>query len=202
MDHAPQLIFEQTLKQARNCRLCENCLTPNPVFSIKPQAKLLIIGQAPGSKVHKTNIPWNDPSGDRLRHWLTLSREQFYHSPEIAILPAGLCYPGKGKSGDLPPPKICAITWHQKLLALMPNIQLTLLIGQYAQNLHLAKTKMNNLTETVRACQRYLPQGYFPLPHPSPRNAIWLKRNSWFDAQVVPQLQQQITPLLSCKETD
>ncbi len=188
--------FEQTITAAKSCRLCQDFLEPNPVFTIKSTAKLLIIGQAPGSKVHKTNIPWNDPSGDRLRNWLTVNREQFYHSPDIAILPAGLCYPGKGKSGDLPPPKICAQTWHEKLLALMPDVQLTLLIGQYAQNLYLAKSKKRTLTDTVKAFDNYLPQGYFPLPHPSPRNGIWLARNKWFDAEVVPALQTVVRDFL------
>lgn len=190
------LHFRQTIEQAQNCRLCEDFLEPNPVFTIKPEAQLLIIGQAPGSKVHKTLIPWNDPSGDRLRSWLTVDRDQFYDSPNIAILPSGLCYPGKGKSGDLPPPKICAQTWHNKLLALMPNVELTLLIGQYAQNLYLPKTKKKTLTETVKAWDEYLPQGYFVLPHPSPRNLMWLRRNPWFDAQVVPALQRQLVGVL------
>ncbi|MFT4924989.1 MAG: uracil-DNA glycosylase [Phenylobacterium sp.] len=191
-----KLSFDNTITQAQNCRLCESFLEPNPVFSIKPQAKLLIIGQAPGSKVHKTNIPWNDPSGDRLRSWLGVDREQFYDSPDIAILPCGLCYPGKGKSGDLPPPKICAQTWHTTLLALMPDVELTLLIGQYAQNLYLAKNKQRTLTLTVQAYQQYLSMGYFVLPHPSPRNGIWLRRNSWFDEEVVPALTRAVAKIL------
>ena len=187
--------FNTIITDAKNCRLCADILEPNPVFVVQPKAKLLIVGQAPGKKVHQTNIPWNDPSGDRLRQWLNIDREEFYHSSNIAILPAGFCYPGKGKSGDLPPPKICAQTWHDKMLNLMPNIELTLLIGQYAQNYyfsHYLNNKKANLTETVKAYNEYLPLGYLPLPHPSPRNRIWLKRNEWFEQDVVPALQNKI----------
>lgn len=187
------LRFEETIKQAKACRLCEDILEPNPIFVVNPQAKLLIVGQAPGKKVHQTNIPWNDPSGDRLRRWLNIDRDEFYHSKNIAILPAGFCYPGKGKSGDLPPPKICAQTWHHKMLSLMPNIELTLLIGLYAQNYYLADDKKTTLTETVRAYPQYLAKGYLPLPHPSPRNTLWLKRNEWFEQQVVPILQDTVS---------
>lgn len=188
--------LEQITQQAKACRLCESHLEPNPVFVISPSAKLLIVGQAPGSKVHKTNIPWNDPSGDRLRRWLNIDSDQFYTLPEIAILPAAFCYPGKGKSGDLPPPKICARTWHDKMLKLMPDIELTLLIGMYAQEHYLGDSKKPTLTETVRAYEQYLAKGFLPLPHPSPRNTFWLKRNTWFEADVVPQLQRKVGDML------
>lgn len=180
------------IEQAKACTLCADILQPRPVFVVKPQAKLLIVGQAPGKKVHDTGIPWNDPSGDRLRQWLNIDRETFYHSPHIAILPAGFCYPGKGKSGDIPPPPICFKTWHYKLKALMPNIELTLLIGMYAQAHYLGPlgNKPKTLTETVKAFDRYLPQKLLPLPHPSPRNTLWLKRNPWFEQQVVPELRK------------
>ena len=199
IDMAP--ISLNTIDHIKACRICEDTLEPNPVFVVNPKAKLLIVGQAPGRKVHQTNIAWNDPSGDRLRTWLNMDRNQFYHSPTLAILPAAFCYPGKGKSGDLPPPKICAQTWHNKLLKLMPDIQLTLLIGMYAQQHYLGKLTKNTLTETVKAYEEYLPHGFLPLPHPSPRNAIWLKRNPWFEKDVVTKLQQRIKPILtSCDD--
>ncbi len=189
--------MEPLIAQAKACRICEAILEPRPVFVVSPKAKLLIVGQAPGSKVHATGIPWNDPSGDRLRSWLNLSREQFYGLEQIAILPAGFCYPGKGKSGDLPPPPICAQTWHQKLRALMPQVELTLLIGMYAQNHYLGANKKATLTQTVQAFEQYLPEGFLPLPHPSPRNTLWLKRNPWFEQQVVPTLQHRVAAFLS-----
>ena len=189
--------MQALLEQVSNCTICQDILEPRPVFVVKPQAKLLIVGQAPGKKVHETGIPWNDPSGDRLRQWLNISRETFYQSPHIAILPAGFCYPGKGKSGDIPPPPICFETWHHKLKKLMPSIELTLLIGQYAQGHYLSNKELNGkkgkaktLTETVKQFEHYLPQGLLPLPHPSPRNILWFKRNPWFEQQVVPTLRQ------------
>ena len=184
------------IEQAKGCRICQDILEPRPVFVVNPKAKLLIVGQAPGSKVHATGIPWNDPSGERLRDWMNLTREQFYRLPEIAILPAGFCYPGKGKSGDLPPPSICAETWHAKLRALMPDIELTLLIGMYAQNHYLGDSKKRTLTETVQAFDEYLAQGFLPLPHPSPRNTLWLKRNQWFEQGVVPQLRLRVKEMI------
>lgn len=188
--------MQNVIDQAKACRICEDILEPRPVFVVSPKAKLLIVGQAPGSKVHATGIPWNDPSGDRLRMWLNVTREQFYTLPEIAILPAGFCYPGKGKSGDLPPPPICAQTWHAKLRAFMPDIKLTLLIGMYAQEHYLGKKKKRTLTDTVKAYDEYLPDGFLPLPHPSPRNTLWLKRNEWFEQDVVPQLREQVGRML------
>ena len=183
--------LDTTIAEAKACRLCQSHLEPRPVFVVQPEARLLIVGQAPGSKVHATGIPWNDPSGDRLRGWLQMDREQFYNDPVLAILPAAFCYPGKGKSGDLPPPKICAQTWHDPLLSLMPNIELKLLIGMYAQQHYLKDKTKKTLTETVRAFEEYLPMGFLPLPHPSPRNTLWLKRNPWFDEEVVPALRER-----------
>ena len=158
-------------------------------------ARLLIIGQAPGSKVHETGIPWNDASGIRLRGWLGLSREQFYSTEDVAIVPMGFCYPGKGKAGDLPPRPECAPSWHAPIRALLPNIELTLLIGHYAQLGYLGERRQRTLTDTVQHYADVLPH-YFPLPHPSPRNQLWLASNPWFDAEVVPALRQRVRGLL------
>lgn len=181
-----------------NCKFCEEKLPlgANPVIRVSPTATILIIGQAPGTKVHQTGIPWNDPSGDQLRKWLNIAPQTFYDETQIAIVPMGFCYPGKGKSGDLPPRKECAPLWHQKILKAMPNIQLTLLIGQYAQKYYLNKTAKNTLTETVQNFQEYLPD-FFPLPHPSPRNRFWLKKNLWFEDVVLPALKERIADLIN-----
>lgn len=175
------------------CQVCAAHLPfpPRPVLRVSPTARLLIVGQAPGTRVHATGIPWNDPSGDRLRLWLGMDKGQFYDSGHIAIVPAGLCYPGRGKSGDLPPRPECAPLWHPRLRAFMPDIQLTLLIGQYAQAFYLQKARGTTLTQTVADFARYVPS-CFPLPHPSPRNQLWLKRNSWFEAEVLPALRQEV----------
>ena len=180
------------LKNISSCQLCNDQLPlgANPVVVASPAAKLLIIGQAPGIKVHQSGIPWNDASGKRLREWLGIEPEVFYDASKIAIMPMAFCYPGRGKSGDLPPPKICSKTWHLQLLQQLPNIQLTLYIGQYAQNYYLGPDKLN-LTKRVRQFKNY-PQSVIPLPHPSPRNAIWLKKNSWFETDLLPELKARI----------
>ena len=180
------------LSEVRSCRYCaaELPLGPNPILRAKRSARILIVGQAPGTKVHKTGIPWNDPSGKRLREWLNMSEDIFYDESKVAIIPMGFCYPGRGKSGDLPPRKECAELWHEKLLNLLPNIKLTLLIGQYAQNYYLEDTGQT-LTANVKAWRKYSPK-YFPLPHPSPRNIAWLKKNSWFEAKTIPQLRKVV----------
>ncbi|WP_183410965.1 uracil-DNA glycosylase family protein [Litorivivens lipolytica] len=180
------------LAEVRACNLCEAQLPlgPNPVVRASTTARLLIVGQAPGTRVHNTGIPWNDPSGDRLRDWLGWSREQFYDESLAAIVPMGFCYPGKGKSGDLPPRPECAPAWHDKLLALMPQIELVLLVGQYAQKYYLDAPRPT-LTETVRQYADYGPR-FLPLPHPSPRNQLWLKRNPWFEREVVPALRERV----------
>ena len=184
--------LDQLLIEVRSCRVCasELPLGPNPILRAKRSARVLVIGQAPGTKVHTTGIPWNDPSGKRLREWMKINDEVFYDESKIAIVPMGFCYPGKGKSGDLPPRKECAELWHEKLLNLLPNIKLTLLIGQYAQNYYLEDVG-ETLTETVKAWQEYTPK-YFPLPHPSPRNFAWLKKNSWFESKTIPQLRKAV----------
>jgi len=189
--------LDTLLSEIRACRLCEAHLPlgPRPVLRASSTARILIVGQAPGRRVHETGIPWNDPSGDRLRNWLDMTREQFYDERHIAIVPAGLCYPGSGQRGDAPPRPECAPLWHPQLRALMPKIQLTLLIGQYAQAYYLGKRRKKSLRETVQAYQDYLPE-FLPLPHPSPRNQLWLKQNPWFEAEVIPLLRVQVAQAL------
>lgn len=193
--------LDALLRQVRSCTHCTAHLPfpPNPVLRAHPSARLLIIGQAPGTRVHESGIPWDDPSGDRLRSWLDLSRKVFYDERNVAIIPMGFCYPGKGKSGDLPPQPECAPLWHSKLHAYLPNIALTLLIGQYAQHYYLRDTCKETLTDTVKAWKTYGKDGFFPLVHPSPRNQHWLKQNPWFEKDVVPELQRKISKLLERK---
>jgi uracil-DNA glycosylase len=184
--------LDNLLKEVRACRICEAQLPlgPRPVLRASRSARILIVGQAPGTKVHQTGIPWNDPSGDRLRDWMQMNREHFYDEREIAIIPMGFCYPGKGKSGDLPPRPECATHWHERLLAGLPRLQLRLLVGKYAQDYYLG-TKGQSLAHTVQDWRDYLPD-YFPLPHPSPRNMRWFRLNPWFEAEVIPGLREQI----------
>lgn len=181
------------LKKIKNCKVCEANLElgANPVVYAHPKAKIVIIGQAPGTKVHNTGIPWNDASGEKLRQWLNLSKEEFYNKEKIAIVPMAFCYPGKGKTGDLPPRKECAPLWHDKLFSEMPEMKLYLLVGQYAQKYYLQKSAKRNLTETVKAYNEYLPK-FIPLPHPSPLNRGWLKNNPWFEEDVLPEVRQII----------
>ena len=185
------------LAKIRSCELCTEHLPlgPRPVLSAHRDARILIIGQAPGTRVHETGIPWNDPSGDRLRDWLSVDREQFYDETKIAIVPMGFCYPGRGRSGDLPPRPECAPTWHDELLERMPRIELRLLLGQYALAQYLGENRKKSLTETVRAWKEYRPT-CLALPHPSPRNNIWLKKNPWFEAEVVPYLRRRVKRIL------
>ncbi|NVC63286.1 uracil-DNA glycosylase family protein [Vibrio sp. 05-20-BW147] len=189
--------LEPLLTQIRACQVCASALPlgANPVVQAHSEAKILIIGQAPGTKAHHTSIPWNDASGNRLRAWLDIEKQTFYDPKQIAIMPMGFCYPGRGQSGDLPPRKECAPLWHEALLKHLPNIELTLLIGQYAQNRYLSN-KPKTLTETVQNWQAWLPD-YLPIPHPSPRNTLWLRKNPWFEEQTVPYLRQQVHQLLS-----
>ncbi|NIO38967.1 MAG: uracil-DNA glycosylase family protein [Burkholderiales bacterium] len=181
--------LETMLVEARSCKRCaaQLPLGPRPVLRATATARLLIVGQAPGRRVHETGIPWNDPSGDRLREWMRLNREQFYDEQSIAIVPAGLCYPGTGPGGDLPPRPECAPHWHPRLVPLMPHLQIILLVGGYAQAYYLGDSRRKTLTETVRAWREYLPH-FLPLPHPSPRNQMWLRRNPWFFEEVLPFL--------------
>lgn len=186
------------LQQARNCTICEPFLADGvrPVFVVDPRARINIIGQAPGRKVHESGIPWDDASGKRLRHWLGVDDATFYDPAQFAIMPMGFCFPGTGKSGDLPPRPECAPQWHRPLLNLMPDIQLTLLFGQYAQKEYLGAARRKNLTETVRNWSAYLPK-FLPLPHPSPRNQIWLRKNPWLEEEVVPMLRERVAAILA-----
>ncbi len=190
--------FAKTIDEARACRLCANHLPmgPRPVFQIDPLARILIAGQAPGRRVHETGVLFDDPSGERLRKWMGIDAETFYDPSKIAILPMGFCYPGAGKSGDLPPRPECAMEWRSKLLKLVPKIEFTLVIGQYALDWHFKTTQVETLTQTVRNWEAYWPKA-LPLPHPSPRNNIWLKKNPWFEIEVVPRLQKRIAALLN-----
>lgn len=185
------------LSEIRACKLCESQLPlgANPVLRAATSARLLVVGQAPGTRVHHSGIPWNDASGIRLRHWLGLERERFYDERRIAIVPMGFCYPGSGKSGDLPPRPECSKTWHPTLIPLLPNVRLTLLIGHYAQAFFLGEQRGHTLTDTVRDWSRYLPR-YLPLPHPSPRNQLWLRSNPWFEADLVPELRLRVAEAL------
>lgn len=189
--------FNNTINEVRTCTLCSSHLPlpPRPIIQIHPEAKILIAGQAPGLKVHNTGIPFNDPSGKRLRKWMGVDEKLFYNPEIIAILPMGFCYPGTGKSADLPPRPECAKHWRNSLLEQLPNIQLTLLIGQYAQHWHLADNRKQNLTETVKAWQEYWPK-ILPLPHPSPRNNRWLKNNPWFAEDVLAILKREINRII------
>ena len=180
------------LSDIRACSHCSDLpLGPRPVLSAESSAKILIIGQAPGTRVHATGIPWNDPSGDRLRMWMGLDKEQFYNPSNIAIMPMGFCYPGRGKSGDLPPRHECATKWHAPVLGHLPKVALTLLIGQYAQSYYL-NDNFKTLTERVQNWELFISKGFLPLVHPSPRNQRWLKNNPWFEKEVVPFLQKKI----------
>ena len=190
--------LEALLARVRACRLCEADLPlgPRPVLRAAASARLLIVGQAPGTRVHETGVPWNDASGDRLRRWLELDRETFYDETRIAIVPVGLCYPGAdAKGGDRPPRPECAPLWHPPLRARLPAIRLTLLVGGYAQALYLGDRRRGSMTDTVAAWRVYLPDA-LPLPHPSWRNTGWLRRNPWFEADLLPELRRLVAAVL------
>jgi len=188
--------LEELLVAVRACRACEAHLPlgPRPVLSANESARILIVGQAPGVRVHETGIAWSDPSGERLRAWMGVDMTAFYDASRIAIIPMGYCYPGRGAGGDLPPRRECAALWLDQLLARLPRIELTLLIGQHAQRHFLGSRRKLSLTETTRAWREYAP-GYIPLPHPSPRNQPWFKRHPWFERQLVPMLRARIEAL-------
>lgn len=188
--------MDSLLSEIRNCEVCKDGLPHGcrPIINVSTKSKILIIGQAPGRRVHESGIPWDDPSGDNLRKWLNVSKEQFYNADLFGIMPMGFCYPGTGKSGDLPPRPECAPLWHDRLFEQFEDVKLTLLIGQYAQKQYLQKAAKSSLTETVKNYQEYLPK-YLPLPHPSPRNNIWMKKNPWFKEEVSSRLAETVSEI-------
>ncbi|MFT7679652.1 MAG: uracil-DNA glycosylase [Planctomycetota bacterium] len=185
------------VRDVRACRICEESLEDGvrPVLQVHAKARILIAGQAPGRRVHESGVPFDDPSGERLRGWMGVSRETFYDASQIAILPMGFCYPGTGRSGDLAPRKECAPEWREALLERLPAVKLTLVIGQYAMAWHLEQPK-KLLTDTVREWKEHRPSR-LPLPHPSPRNNLWLKKNPWFEDDVLPYLRRRVRGLLA-----
>ena len=190
--------LEMLLEQVRACRLCAAHLPhgPRPVLSARPSARLLIVGQAPGTRVHETGIPWNDPSGDRLRQWLGLDRARFYDDRTVAIVPIGLCYPGRdAHGGDRPPRPECAPLWHPRLGAELGAVELVLLVGGYAQRYYLAERARPTVTETVRAWRDHLPR-FVPTPHPSWRTQAWVRRNPWFESELLAYLRRRVADLL------
>jgi uracil-DNA glycosylase len=188
--------LKQLADRVRACTLCasELPLGPRPVIRVGKNARILVAGQAPGTRVHASGVPFDDPSGDRLRHWMGIDSETFYDESRVAIIPMGFCYPGKGKWGDLPPMKRCAQTWRQPLLDHLPNLELVVAVGQYAVAWHLPEAR-GSLTEIVRA-HKDTEGLVMPLPHPSPRNNIWLSKNRWFEKEVVPRLQVRVSEVL------
>lgn len=189
--------MEKLLAEIRQCRLCEPELPfgARPVLQASSTSRILVVGQAPGRLVHETGLPFNDPSGDRLRDWLGVDRETFYDASRIAIIPMAFCFPGTGKSGDLPPPPICARTWRKQLMDFLPDVKLTVVLGQYSIGWHIPEAKKQTLTKVVGNWRDYWPT-LLPLPHPSPRNNLWLRRNPWVEEQLVPQLRQRVGEIL------
>lgn len=185
------------ISEIKACQICLPHLKDgvNPVVSFHAKSKVAIIGQAPGTVVHRTGIPWDDKSGERLRSWMGVDNSKFYDPKIFAIVPMGFCYPGKGKSGDLPPRKECAPQWHGSIFDNLKEIELILLIGAYAQKYYLGNQCKKTLTETVRSYEDYLPR-YLPMPHPSPRNNIWLKKNEWFEQDLTPILKHRISKFI------
>lgn len=193
---APVRRFDALLREVRACRRCPLPHGPRPVVQLDPRARILIAGQAPGRRVHESGVPFQDQSGERLRAWMGVTPEVFYDASKVAILPMGFCYPGKGRSGDLPPRPECAPAWRERLLDALGGVKLTLVIGSHAQAYHLGDAAREDLTATVRAWRGYWPDR-LPLPHPSPRNNPWLRRNPWFERDVLPTLRRRIARLLA-----
>ena len=189
--------FAALVARIESCRNCENLpLGPRPVLRVSATARLVIAGQAPGTRVHESGVPFADPSGDRLREWMGIDEATFYDRNRVNIIPMGFCYPGRNpRGGDLPPRPECSALWHDELFGAIAEPELILVIGQYAQTWHLGDARRNNLTETVRNWKSYLPQ-YLPMPHPSPRNNIWLRRNGWFENEVIPELRRRVAEIL------
>ena len=183
--------MKKLIDEITACTVCKNFLpySPRPIFSVSKDSKILIIGQAPGQKVHDSGVPWDDQSGNELRRWLGVDKEHFYDTKLFGLMPMGFCYPGKSATGDLPPRPECAPLWHNQLLANMKSVKLILLIGQYSQKFYLGDNFKSTLTENVKNYREFLPK-YLPLVHPSPRNKIWQKKNPWFELEVVPQLRK------------
>lgn len=196
----PSTPLDRLLDEIRACRLCEAQLPlgPRPVLRASPGARLLVVGQAPGTRVHASGIPWDDASGRRLRDWLGVDDATFYDAARIAIVPMGFCYPGRAGSGDAPPRRECRDTWHPRLMPLLPRVELTLLVGQYAQAHGLGARRGDSLTATVRAWRDYFPT-LVPLPHPSPRNVAWFKANPWFEGDVLPALRGRVAEVLRAR---
>ena len=196
MDTPPNKM-EDLLVEVRRCVVCAESLghEPRPVVAAHRQSNIAIIGQAPGAVVHRTGVPWDDQSGENLRRWMGIDDSTFYDERQIALIPMGFCYPGKGKSGDLPPRKECAPLWHLPLFEGMEQLRLILLVGKYAQDYYLKDPK-KTLTSTVRNFMQYLPD-YFVLPHPSPRNNIWQAKNSWFNTEVLPVFRDMTSTILN-----
>jgi uracil-DNA glycosylase len=188
--------LDELLIAVRKCRACEKQLPfgPRPVLQAGKTARILVVGQAPGIRVHTTGIPWDDPSGERLRMWMGLDADRFYDESQIAIIPMGYCYPGRGRGGDLPPRRECATLWLDHLLAMLPQIELTLLIGLHAQRHFLSNRRKHSLTDTVKAWREFAPE-YLPLPHPSARNTPWFQRNPWFEHELLPMLRERVKSL-------
>jgi uracil-DNA glycosylase len=189
--------LDALLRAVRACTACaaQLPLGPRPVLQAGTGARILVVGQAPGLRVHTTGIPWDDPSGVRLRAWMGIGPETFHDPQRVAILPMGYCYPGRGRGGDLPPRRECAELWLDALLAKLPHIETTLLIGQYAQRHYLGRRRKASLTATVEAWRDYAPR-FLPLPHPSPRNTPWFQRHPWFERDLVPALRERVAKLL------
>jgi len=188
--------FSSLLNEIRRCTLCASSLPegPRPIVQAHSKATILIAGQAPGRKVHNSGVPFDDASGNRLREWLGLTKEEFYDPQKVAILPMGFCFPGTGKTGDFPPRKECAPAWRDKILAHLKQVKLTIVLGRYAQKYHFDDTT-TPVTELVKSWESYWPN-IIPLPHPSPRNNIWLKKNPWFEIELLPKLKCRVTELL------
>jgi len=199
MERAPGMEeIKSLVTEIESCRLCARHLPlgPRPVLRVSATARLLIVGQAPGTRVHESGVPWDDASGERLRDWLEMPPEVFYDNTRVAIMPMGFCYPGRNvRGGDNPPRPECAPEWHARVLALIGKVELTILVGSYAQKYYLGKAAQKTMTETVRAWRDHLPR-FLPTPHPSWRTTGWQRKNPWFEAEVLPELRRRVRGLV------